>query len=77
MISIAMIIKTAHIVSVMAVVMVGVLSSVRCVGLKFCMSLIVCMRCSSVCKLETSISDTFIAVVSVSKSVAMFVRFSL
>ena len=77
MISIAMMIKTAHIVSVMAVVMVGVLSSVRCVGLKFCMSLIVCMHCSSVCKLETSISDMFIAVVSASKSVAIFVRFSL
>ena len=72
-----MMIKTAHIVSVMAVVMVGVLSSVRCVGLKLCMSLIVCMRCSSVCKLETSISDTFIAVVIASKSDAIFVRFSL
>ena len=46
-------------------------------GVEVCMSVIVCMRCSSVCKLETSISDTFIAVVSVSKSVAMFVRFSL
>ena len=59
------------------VVMVGVLSSDKCVGLKFCMLLIVCMRCSSVCKLETSISDTFIADVSASKCVAMFVRFSL
>ena len=77
MIKMAMMIKTAHIVSVMVVVMVGVLSSVKCVGLKFCMSLIVCMHCSSVCRLETSISDTFIAVVSTSKSVAIFVRFSL
>ena len=77
MIKMAMMIKTAHIVSVMVVVMVGVLSSVKCVGLKFCMLLIVCMRCSSVCRLETSISDTFMAVVSTSKSVVMFVRFSL
>ena len=77
MIRIAIRSKTAHIVSVMAVVMVGVFSSDKCVGLKFCMSLIVCMHRSSVCKLETSISDTFIADVSVSKSVAMFFRFSL
>ena len=61
----------------MAVVMVGVFSSDKCVGLKFCMSLIVCMHCSSVCRLETSISDMFIAVDGTSKPVATFVRFSL
>ena len=41
------------------------------------MSAIVCMRCSSVWRADTSNSETFIAFESVSKSLEIYVRLSL